>query len=123
MSCIAPPGVCKTCGGAELRTVSETVTEVLAYVPGALRGDRHVRPACSCRKCETMMQAPMPDLPIPRGMVDASFLAHIVVANFATTFRFIGRPKFTRDRGSTSIAASSPSGSGMSRGCCVLWSS
>jgi hypothetical protein len=29
-----------------------------------------------------MVQAPMPDLPIPRGMVDASFLAHIVVAKF-----------------------------------------
>jgi len=78
----APPGVCKTCGGSELRTVSETVTEVLAYVPAHFEVNRHVRPACSCRKCETMMQAPMPDLPIPRGMVDASFLAHIVVAKF-----------------------------------------
>ena len=28
------------------------------------------------------MQAPMPDLPIPRGMLDASFLAHIAVAKF-----------------------------------------
>ena len=78
----APPGVCKTCGGSELRTVSETVTEVLAYVPARFEVTRHVRPACSCRKCETMVQAPMPDLPIPRGMVDASFLAHIVVAKF-----------------------------------------
>jgi transposase len=78
----APPGVCKTCGGSELRTVSETITEVLAYVPARFEVNRHVRPACSCRKCETMVQAPMPDLPIPRGMVDASFLAHIVVAKF-----------------------------------------
>jgi len=78
----APPGVCKTCGGSELRTVSETVTEVLTYVPARFEVNRHVRPACSCRKCETMVQAPMPDLPIPRGMVDASFLAHIVVAKF-----------------------------------------
>ena len=78
----APPGTCKTCGGSELRTVSETVTEVLAYVPARFEVTRHVRPACSCRKCETMVQAPMPELPIPRGMVDASFLAHIVVAKF-----------------------------------------
>ena len=78
----APPGVCKACGGAELRKVGETVTEVLRYVPGHFEVDRHVRPACSCRKCETMVQAPMPDLPIPRGMVDASVLAHIVVAKF-----------------------------------------
>ena len=78
----APPGVCKTCGGSNLRTVSETVTEVLAYVPARFEVVRHVRPACSCRMCETMVQAPMPELPIPRGMVDASFLAHIVVAKF-----------------------------------------
>jgi transposase len=77
-----PPGVCKTCGGTELRTVSESATEVLAYIPGRFEVNRHVRPACSCAKCETMVQAPMPELPIPRGMVDASFLAHIAVAKF-----------------------------------------
>ena len=77
-----PPDACKRCGGSDLRTVSESVTEVLRYVPGHFEVDRHVRPACSCRKCEAMMQAPMPDLPIPRGMVDASFLGHIVIAKF-----------------------------------------
>jgi transposase len=77
-----PPGMCGTCGGADLRKVSETVTEVLRYVPGHFEVDRHVRPACSCAKCETMVQAPMPELPIPRGMVDASFLAHIAIAKF-----------------------------------------
>lgn len=75
-------GVCRTCGGSDLRTVSESVTEVLAYVPARFEVIRHVRPACSCRKCETMVQAPMPELPIPRGMVDASFLAHMIVAKF-----------------------------------------
>lgn len=78
----APAGICKACGGNELRTVGETVTEVLAYVPARFEVIRHVRPACSCRKCETMVQAPMPELPIPRGMVDASFLAHMIVAKF-----------------------------------------
>ena len=77
-----PAGLCKRCGGSELRTVSEAVTEVLAYVPARFEVIRHVRPACSCRKCETMMQAPMPELPIPRGMVDATFLAHMSVAKF-----------------------------------------
>lgn len=77
-----PAGVCKRCGGSELRKVGETVTEVLAYVPARFEVIRHVRPACSCRKCETMVQAPMPELPIPRGMVDASFLAHMTVAKF-----------------------------------------
>ena len=77
-----PPAVCKRCGGTDLRDVSESVTEVLRYVPGHFEVDRHVRPACSCRKCEAMMQAPMPELPIPRGMVDASFLGHIVISKF-----------------------------------------
>lgn len=89
-----PEGICKTCGGTELRTVSESVTEVLAYVPARFEVIRQserlsfavnahfVRPACSCRKCETMVQAPMPELPIPRGMVDASFLSHIAIAKF-----------------------------------------
>lgn len=77
-----PSGICKSCGGSELRTVSESVTEVLSYVPARFEVIRHVRPACSCRKCESMAQAPMPELPIPRGMVDASFLAHIVIAKF-----------------------------------------
>ena len=77
-----PPDVCKRCGGTDLRDVSESVTEVLRYVPGHFEVDRHVRPTCSCRKCEAMMQAPMPELPIPRGMVDASFLAHVVIAKF-----------------------------------------
>ena len=78
----APGDVCKTCGGTELRTVGESVTEVLEYIPGRFEVTRHVRPACSCRKCEAMMQAPMPELPIPRGMAGPGFLAHIAVAKF-----------------------------------------
>ena len=78
----APAGVCKACGGSELRKVGESVTEVLEYVPGRFEVVRHVRPACSCRKCETMVQAAMPDLPIPRGMAGPGFLAHIAIAKF-----------------------------------------
>ena len=40
-----PPGVCKTCGGSELRKVGERVTEVLAYVPARFAVIRQVRPA------------------------------------------------------------------------------
>ena len=77
-----PPDVCKTCGGHELRKVGESVTEILEYIPGRFEVTRHVRPACSCRKCQAMVQAPMPELPIPRGMAGASFLAHIAIAKF-----------------------------------------
>ena len=77
-----PDAVCRRCGGGDLRPVGESVTEVLEYIPGRFEVVRHVRPACSCRKCEAMLQAPMPELPIPRGMAGASFLAHIAVAKF-----------------------------------------
>lgn len=78
----APTKVCKACGGTELRPVGESVTEVLEYIPGRFEVTRHVRPAVSCRKCEAMIQAPMPELPIPRGMAGASLLAHIATAKF-----------------------------------------
>ncbi len=77
------PQACPTpgCDGA-LRKVSEDVTEVLKYVPGRFEVERHIRPVCSCRKCETMVQAPMPPLPIPRGEADASVLAHVAIAKY-----------------------------------------
>jgi transposase len=118
-----PAGVCKVCGGPELRTVSESVTEVLAYIPARFEVVRHVRPACSCRKCETMVQAPMPELPIPRGMVDASLLAHIAVAKFCDHIprRLAARRRLCRlrptlrDRWGTICRHGRPSGSAARR--------
>jgi transposase len=75
-------GICKGCGGTDLRIVGESITEVLEYVPARFEVIRHVRPACSCRKCETMVQAPMPELPIPRGIAGPGLLAHIITAKF-----------------------------------------
>lgn len=69
------------CDGT-LRKVDEDVTEILKYIPGHFEVDRHVRPAMSCRKCESMVQAPMPALPIPRGEADTSLLAHVAVAKY-----------------------------------------
>ena len=42
-----PQNACKTCGGADLRIVSESVTEVLAYIPARFEVIRHVRPVCT----------------------------------------------------------------------------
>jgi len=77
------PQACPTpdCDGP-LRKVSEDVTEVLKYIPGHFELVRHVRPIYSCRTCETMVQAPMPPLPIPRGEADASVLAHVAIAKY-----------------------------------------
>lgn len=113
-----PPDVCKTCGGAELRKVCQSVTEVLAYVPARFEVIRHVRQACWCRKCETMMQAPMLDMPIPRGIMDASFLTHIVVAKSCDYIPFYHQAEIYARDGSISIAATLSSSSDTSRGCC-----
>ncbi len=72
---------CRSCGGA-LRKVGESVTEVLEYRPGRFEVVRHVRPAFSCRACETMTQAPMPAMPIERGRPGPGLLAHVLVSKY-----------------------------------------
>jgi transposase len=77
----AAPCACPRCGG-NLRPLGEDVTEVLDYVPGAFRLTRHVRPKLSCRACESIAQAPVPSLPIARGLAGPGLLAHVLVAKF-----------------------------------------
>jgi len=77
----AAPCACPNCGGT-LRPLGEDVTEVLDYVPGTFRVIRHVRPKLSCRACESIAQAPAPELPIRRGLAAAGMLAHVLVAKY-----------------------------------------
>jgi transposase len=72
---------CATCGG-EMRKVGEDVTQILDYIPGHFEVVRHIRPAFSCRRCESMVQSPMPSLPIERGQAGAGLLAHILVGKY-----------------------------------------
>lgn len=74
---------CPRCGGTHMRKVGEDVTEVLEYVPARFEVVRHVRPSYSCAKCETMVQAAMPSLPIPRAMAGASVIAHVAMSKYA----------------------------------------
>ena len=76
-----PARACPACGGL-MRKVGEDVTEILEYIPGRFEVIRHIRPACSCRKCEAMAQMPMPSLPIPRAQAGAGLLAHVLIAKF-----------------------------------------
>lgn len=76
-----PSCTCPTCGG-EMRKVGEDVTQVLDYVPGHFEVVKHIRPALSCRRCESMAQSPMPTLPIERGLPGAGLLAHILVSKY-----------------------------------------
>ena len=75
-SCVGP-----ACGGA-MRKVGEDVTETLDYIPGRFEVIRHVRPAFSCRRCETMAQVPMPSLPIDRGRPGPGLLGHVLVSKY-----------------------------------------
>ena len=77
-----PACACPNCGGA-LRRLGEDVTEVLDYVPASFKVIRHVRPKLSCRVCETIVQAPMPSLPIERGKPGPGLLAHVLVSKYA----------------------------------------
>lgn len=73
---------CPNCGG-QMRRLGEDVTEVLEYVPASFKVIRHVRPKLSCRVCETIVQRPMPSLPIERGRPGAGLLAHVLVSKYA----------------------------------------
>jgi transposase len=77
----AAPCACPQCGGA-LRPLGEDVTEVLDYVPGSFRVIRHVRPKLSCRACDSIAQAPAPNLPIRRGLAGPGLLAHVLVSKY-----------------------------------------
>ncbi len=59
-----PPCTCPGCGGTVFSRVGQDEREVLEYVPSSFKVIRHVRPKLSCRACETIMQEPMPALPI-----------------------------------------------------------
>jgi transposase len=72
-----PSCTCPNCGG-EMRKLGEDVTEVLEYVSASFKVIRHVRPKLSC-VCETIVQAPMPSLPIERGRPGPGLLAHVLV--------------------------------------------
>lgn len=77
-----PSCTCPNCGGS-MRKLGEDVTEVLEYVPASFKVIRHVRPKLSCRICETIVQNPMPSLPIERGRPGPGLLAHVLVAKYA----------------------------------------
>ena len=76
------PCACPSCGGTRLSVLGEDVSEVLEYVPAYFKVVRHVRPRLSCRACETISQAPVPSLPIERGLPGPALLAHVLVAKY-----------------------------------------
>ena len=73
---------CGICDPARLSKLGETVTEVLEKIPAKLKVIQHVRPKYVCRLCETIFQAPAPELPIEKGRPGPGLLAHIAIAKY-----------------------------------------
>jgi transposase len=76
------PCVCPTCGGTKFGRIGADEREVLEYVPSHFKRVLHLRPKMSCRACETIVQAPMPMLPIEKGRPGPALLAHVLVAKY-----------------------------------------
>lgn len=73
---------CPACGGTRLTRIGTDEREVLEYVPSHFKVIVHARPKMSCRDCETITQAPLPWLPIERGLPGSSLLAHVLTAKY-----------------------------------------
>jgi transposase len=76
------PKICPGCGGSKFGRIGADEREVLEYVPSHFKRVLHVRPKMSCRACETIVQAPMPTLPIEKGRPGPALLAHVIVAKY-----------------------------------------
>src|SRR3954451_4023879 len=78
----APPCTCPGCGGTVFSRIGQDEREVLEYVPSSFKVIRHIRPKLSCRACESIVQPPMPSLPIERGLPGPGLVAHVLVSKF-----------------------------------------
>ena len=76
------PCVCPTCGATKFGRIGVDERTVLEYVPSHFKRVLHVRPKMSCRACETVVQAPMPTLPIEKGRPGPVLLAHVLVSKY-----------------------------------------
>lgn len=76
------PCVCPTCGGTKFGRIGADEREMLEYVPSHFKRVRHVREKMSRRACETIVQAPMPTLPIEKRRPGPALLAHVLVSKY-----------------------------------------
>ncbi|HWR53860.1 MAG TPA: IS66 family transposase [Bryobacteraceae bacterium] len=73
---------CPECGSMNLTLIGTDKRELLEYVPSYFKVIVHERPKMSCRNCETITQAPMPSLPIERGLPGPGLLAHVLISKY-----------------------------------------
>ena len=68
--------------GCSLERIGEDVSEKLDYTPGVFAVERHIRGKWICRRCETLIQAPVPPHIIDKGIPTAGLLAHVLIAKY-----------------------------------------
>jgi transposase len=68
--------------GCALERIGEDVSEKLDYAPGQFSVERHVRGKWVCRRCETLIQAPVAPHVIDKGIPTAGLLAQVLIAKY-----------------------------------------
>jgi len=73
--------VCPVCAG-ELAALGETVSDQLDIINNAFRVIETVRPKLACRKCDAIVQAPLPAKLLDRSYASPGLLARILVSKY-----------------------------------------
>jgi hypothetical protein len=73
--------------GCGLERIGEDVSEKLDYTPGVFEVERHIRGKWVCRRCERLIQAPVPPHVIDKGIPTAGLLAQVLVAKYTWIMR------------------------------------
>jgi transposase len=68
--------------GCSLERIGEDVSEKLDYTPGVFEVERHIRGKWVCRRCERLIQAPVPAQVIDKGIPTAGLLAQVLIAKY-----------------------------------------
>jgi transposase len=68
--------------GCSLERIGEDVSEKLGYTPGVFEVERHIRGKWVCRRCETLIQAPLPPHIIDKGIPTTGLLAQVLIAKY-----------------------------------------
>lgn len=75
-----PNPICPNCGSKDFHKISDDISETLDYIPASFKVIRTVRPRCSCKNCEKIVQADIPDR--AKGKAESGLLAHILVQKY-----------------------------------------
>lgn len=79
---IEAPSKCPSCGGEEFRKIGDDTWEILDIIPARYIVKKYVRPRCTCKNCETMVQAEVPTVGVEKGKAGFGLLANILVQKY-----------------------------------------